>query len=325
MFNKFIEDLAYRVINGLDISKGEALDILNIPDSDIYDLLTFANKIRIKFCGDKISLCSIINAKSGGCGEDCAFCSQSLHHNAAVPFYPLMNDNEILIKAKDAERWNAHAIGIVISGKSIESDSDLRNIYESIRKIKRECRISPHASLGIITRDEAKLLKDAGLEMYHHNLETGRGFFPNICTTHDYEEDINTLRVAKEIGFKVCSGGIFGMGESDEDIVELAVTLKELQVDAIPLNFLHPIKGTRLENQEPLPPLKILKIISLFRFMFPNKDIKVCGGREVNIRDLQPLIFIAGANSIMIGNYLTTKGRKVEDDLNMLRDLNLRF
>ncbi len=189
--------------------------------------------------------------------------------------------------------------------------------------MKDEVNIQRCASLGIIDEATARRLKDAGVEEYHHNLETARSFFPNICTTHDYEEDVATVRAVKSAGLKACCGGIFGMGESREQRIEMAFTIKELDVDSIPMNFLNPIKGTQLENAEPMAPFEILKTIAVYRLIFPDKDIKLAGGREKNLRDLQCMMFAAGANSTMIGNYLTTFGRPASEDLQMINDLGL--
>jgi len=189
--------------------------------------------------------------------------------------------------------------------------------------MKENVNVHRCASLGVIDEKAARALKAAGLEEYHHNLETARSFIHNIRTTHSYDEDVNAVKAAKAAGLRACCGGIFGMGESPEQRVELAFTLKELGVDSVPLNFLNPVKGTRLENMEPLAPFEILKIIAAYRMILPTKDIKVAGGREKNLRDLQCLMFAAGANSTMAGDYLTTQGRSAEDDLAMIRDLGL--
>ena len=175
----------------------------------------------------------------------------------------------------------------------------------------------------MLGRDQLIKLKESGLEEYHHNLETARSYFPKVCTTHDYEEDVETVKTAKSIGLRTCCGGIFGLGESPEQRIELAFTLRELDVDSVPINFLHPIKGTGTENLPPLKPLEILKIIAIYRFLLPAKDIKIAGGREHNLRDFQSMIFAAGANSTMVGNYLTTKGRAYQDDLQMIKDMGL--
>ena len=189
--------------------------------------------------------------------------------------------------------------------------------------LNKNLQIPVCASLGLLDIDTALRYKKAGLKNYHHNLETSESFFKNICSTHSYKESIETVRIAKKTGFRVCSGGIFGMGETPQQRVELAFTLKELDVDCIPMNFLNPISGTPLENMPPMKPLEILKTIAVYRFILPQKDIIICGGREINLRDLQSFMFVAGANGTMLGNYLTTKGRAAKEDLQMIKDLGL--
>ncbi len=301
----------------------EATFLSGLDDSYIYDLIASANRLRVKFKGKKISICAILNAKSGRCLEDCIFCSQSIHFKTNIPEYPLLKSEIMLKKAEEALSQGAHKFGIVTSGKTIKSKKELEEICTAIRKLKEEGKIHRCASLGILGQKELLQLKEAGLEEYHHNLETARSHFPNVCTTRDYEEDVDTIRNAKSVGLRTCCGGIFGLGETPEQRIELAFTLKELDVDSVPLNFLHPIKGTSAADFPPMRPLEILKIIALYRFMLPTKDIKLAGGREHNLRDLQSLIFAAGANSTMVGNYLTTKGRNVDDDLQMIKDMGL--
>ncbi|MBI5233854.1 MAG: biotin synthase BioB, partial [Deltaproteobacteria bacterium] len=212
---------------------------------------------------------------------------------------------------------------IVASGARIEKESDIDKLIAALEGMREETGLERCASLGMLRKETLKRLRDAGLQSYHHNLETSRGFFPAVCTTHDYEDDVNTVKTAKALGFYVCSGGIFGLGESWEHRVELAFTLKELDVDSIPINFLNPRTGTPLGSADNLTPLICIRIIMLFRFILPAKDIVICGGRPTNLRHLQPLIFAAGANGVMIGDYLTTSGRDVEDDLKMILDLGL--
>jgi biotin synthase len=217
----------------------------------------------------------------------------------------------------------AGCFGIVTSGTTTGRGSELEQICSVIRKIRSEGEIQPACSLGIIDRETAVVLRDAGMMKYHHNLETARSFFPNICTTHDYEEDVQTVRAVKEAGLRVCCGGIFGLGETPEQRVEFAFTLKELEVDSVPINFLNPVPGTRLAHADFLTPMECLRIIALFRYVMPDKQISVCGGREKNLRDLQSWMFFAGASGTMVGNYLTTTGREPEQDLQMFRDLGL--
>jgi biotin synthase len=286
-------------------------------------LLYGAHRLRSHYKGENVKLCAIINAKSGRCSEDCAFCAQSTHHRTRLHIYPLIDPQQILQKAFEAENIGAMRFSIVTSGKSLRIE-EMEVIIQALQLIRERTGLILCASLGTITQERAHRLKEAGLRCYHHNLETAPSFFPKICTTHRYEEDVDTVRVAKDAGLEVCCGGILGLGESPQQRLELAFTLKELNVDSIALNFLHPIQGTPLEAAKPLPPLEILKSVALFRFILPDKDIRICGGREFGLRDLHPLVFWAGANGIMIGHYLTTRGRDYRLDQQMIRDLGLK-
>ena len=313
-----------KALKGAGLSYDEGCELINLPDAHLFDILASSEKIRKVFKGDEINLCSIINAKSGLCAEDCTFCSQSVHYNTGVKTYPMVEPQKIVEAAKAALQNGAREFSIVTSGTSVSKDTDVSVLVEALQKMKNETPMERCASLGIMNVETLQKLKDAGLQSYHHNLETARSFFPNICTTHNYEDDVNTIRTAKKLGFYTCCGGVFGLGESREQRVELAETLGELDVDSIPINFLNPRSGTPLENANNLTPIECLNIIALYRFMLPAKDIVICGGRQVNLRDMQCLIFAAGANGMMIGNYLTTLGRPPEEDLRMVKDLGLR-
>lgn len=310
--------------DGIGLDTEEALEFTKLPDERIYELLSVTEKVRRLHKGTEVNLCSIINAKSGLCKEDCSFCSQSINHATSIKTYPMAGSETIVSAAREAEGHGAREFSIVASGTRIEKERDVNSLMETLAEMKGALKMERCASLGILSRDTLKKLKDGGLESYHHNLETSRSFFPNVCTTHSYDEDVEVVRTAKELGFHLCSGGIFGLGEKWEDRVELASTLKELQVDSVPINFLNPRPGTPLEGTDNLTPVECLKIIALVRLMMPRKDIIICGGRQVNLRDMQPLIFAAGANGMMIGNYLTTPGRAPEEDLRMLEDLGLK-
>lgn len=318
-----IAAISDRIIGGERISTEEAIALSETRDGDLLFLFAEANRIREHFLGNRIFLCSIINAKSGRCPENCAFCSQSSHHMTDSPVFPLVDEEKIVSCAKDAETNGSSCYGIVTSGTGIKNGEELERICRAVERIRTETKISPSCSLGIIDLETATALKNAGVETYHHNMETARSFFPNICTTHDYQADVETVRVARLSGMKVCCGGIFGLGESPAQRVELALTLRELEVDSVPLNFLNPIKGTPLEAASYITPMECLTAIAIFRFILPNAKISVCGGREANLRDLQSWMFMAGASGTMIGNYLTTTGRPPEQDLQMFRDLGI--
>ena len=321
---KFLYGLTDRVLGGGKVTVEEASHLMNIArQRDIVSLISFANVIREELKGHVIDLCAIINAKSGRCSEDCAFCSQSAHYITDIERYPLVSEEKIVESAKEASNIGANRFGIVVSGENIKDPLELKSICTAIEDMPSRVAIGRCASLGTLTRETALDLKKAGLERYHHNLETSESFFPKICTTHSYQERVNTIKIAKEEGFRVCCGGIFGLGETPEQRLEFAFTLKELGVDSIPLNFLNPIPGTPLENAPPIPPMEILKIIAVFRFIHPTKDIRVCGGRQRNLRGIQPLMYLAGANATMIGNYLTTPGSNPKEDLQLIEDLML--
>jgi biotin synthase len=320
---KTIDTIADRIIDGGSITGEEALKVAGIAGSELFSLFTAANRIKEHFVGDKVFLCSIINAKSGRCPENCSFCAQSAHHRTDAPVYPLVDEESMVACAHAAEKNGSSCYGIITSGTSIKKGEELDRILRAVGRIRKETGITPSCSLGIIDQETATALREAGVETYHHNLETARSFFPNVCTTHDYEEDVETVRVARKAGLKVCCGGIFGLGESAAQRVEMAMTLRELDVDSVPLNFLNPIEGTRLAGADNITPMECLQTIAIFRLILPDKRISVCGGREKNLRDLQSWIFFAGASGTMIGNYLTTTGREPAHDWQMLKDLEL--
>ena len=311
--------LLSEILNGKQITNAEASKALLLFDCDIEELFYAASKIRKKFKGNKVKICSIINAKSGKCGEDCKFCAQSVHHKTGVSVYPLVL-NEKIEEAADKAFEHAGCFGIVSSGNTL-TDEEIERLCLLFKKHKKPEGFS--VSIGHISDENLKKLKEAGLKKMHHNLETSETFFPKICSTHSYEERKSTIKRAKALGYKICSGGLFGIGESPRDRIELAFILKELGADSIPMNFFIPIKGTALENSAPLSPIEILKTIAVFRIILQTPDIIICGGRETNLRDLQSMIFSAGANGIMTGGYLTTNGRKAETDLQMIKDMEL--
>ncbi|MFA7061543.1 MAG: biotin synthase BioB [Pedobacter sp.] len=319
----FVQSMTEKVLVGGVLAPDDLLSLSQVTGSDLHLLFAEASRIRERYNGSAVSLCSIINAKSGRCPENCAFCAQSSAHTTNVQVYPLVDENEIVRCAKNAELNGARCYGIITSGTGIKPGEELEKICRSLQRIKEETSIESACSLGIMDFDTAVLLKQAGMATYHHNLETSRGFFPSICTTHDYQDDVETVSAAKRAGLKVCSGGIFGLGESFAQRIELAETLRELDVDTVPINFLNPMEGTRLADATLLSPMECLKIIAIYRFMLPEKKLMVCGGREKNLRELQSWIFMVGASGMMTGNYLTTPGRPPEQDRQMLTDLGL--
>jgi len=310
------EKLVVDIISGHKISRQEAEALFEI---DTIDLLAGADKIREHFKGKKISLCSIINAKSGSCSENCAFCAQSIHHKTKVEKYPLVNSEAITAAVQASVKNHVGCFGIITSGNAA-SESEVDKICVSIEENKKHgIRIS--ASIGSADTERLKKLKKSGLKRFHHNIETAESFFHNICTSHSYTDRVATAKAAKKAGLELCCGGIFGLGENRSQRVEFAFAVKDIDADSVPLNFLNPIAGTPLAGQKPISPEEILKIIAVMRYILPEKDISICGGREVNLRDLQSWIFFAGANGMMTGGYLTTPGRGVQQDLQMIEDL----
>lgn len=320
-----LSHISSRIINGEPVTPDEATQLSQLSGTDIYSLFLSASRVRDHFLGTTVHLCSIINAKSGRCPENCSFCAQSAHHKTDAPVFPLVNEDALVKAAVKAAEEGSKCFGIVTSGTGITKGDELDRIIRAIRRIRSESGITPACSLGIIDIETARALKDAGAGTYHHNIETARSFFPNVCSTHLYDDDIATVKVAKEAGLKVCCGGILGLGETVGQRIEMAFTLKELQVDSVPLNFLNPIPGTVLQDASNITPMECLQAIALFRLILPDRQIPVCGGREHNLRDLQSWIFFAGASGTMIGNYLTTAGRAPEQDWQMLRDLQLEI
>jgi biotin synthase len=320
-----IEELGQRVLEGGEITRAEALWLFELEDrADIVDLLSWANRIREHFKGNKIHLCSIVNVKAGGCSENCRFCAQSAAYQTDSPRYGLIDPEPVRVAADEAQANGVTALGLVAAWRGLEEGPVLDQICEQLSDLKASGKARPDASLGLIKNPKvAERLKDAGLVCYNHNLESSRRFFPQVCSTHSYEERLETIRHLKNAGIRICSGGILGMGESRQDRCDLAFALKEVGVQIVPLNFLNPIPGTPFAAREPLPPLEVLKSIACFRFILPRQEIKIAGGRTVNLRDLQSLVFMAGASALMVGNYLTTLNQPVEKDLQMLKDLGL--
>src|SRR5512133_646389 len=319
----FIHNATDKVISGRKLAADDAVHLSTASGSDLYLLFAEASRIRENFKGQGASLCSIINAKSGRCPENCAFCAQSSAHTTNGQVYPLIDEEEIVRCAHSAERNGARCYGIITSGTGIQPGAELEKICRAVRRIKNETGIDPSCSLGILDVETALLLKQAGMVTYHHNLETSRSFFPSICTSHDYEDDVETIRAVKQAGLKVCCGGIFGLGENFQHRVEMAETLRELDVDTVPINFLNPVEGTRLADANFLTPMECLKIIAVYRFMLPEKNLTVCGGREKKLRELQSWIFLAGVSGVMTGKYLTTPGGEPEQDRQRMNDLEM--
>ncbi|NVM22640.1 MAG: biotin synthase BioB [Desulfobacterales bacterium] len=307
---------------GEPISAQTALAVLHCPSDIIPEIFRAATLVRRRHFGDRIGLCAIINAKSGACGEDCAFCAQSSHYITHAEVRPLQSKEEIIDEYLAAKKMPISHFGVVTSGRALKS-RDIDRICEAVRS-RPDSDVTWCASLGCVSHDQLKALKAEGLKRFHHNLETAESFFPTICSTHTYADRLATVRAVKESGMEICCGCLLGMGETPEQRAELAFAMSNERVDSIPLNFLIPIKGTPLENEQPMKPLDIIRCIAMFRMVNPQAEIRVCAGR-LHLRDLQSMIFYAGATGMMIGPLLTVAGRNVEQDLQMLKDLDVVY
>ncbi len=296
----------------------------DLPSKSLEDLFFLADKTRSRFCDKYVDLCTISNAKSGLCPEDCRFCAQSVYHKTDINVYPLKQKNVLIEEAKTAKKNGAKRFSIVTSGNSLDK-KEIYQIAEAINDIVEKVGIIVDASLGSISLDDLRLLKNAGLKRYHHNIETSKDFYPKIVSTHSFEQRINTIKNAKLSGLEVCSGGIIGLGETWKDRIDMALTLKSLDVDSVPINILNPIKGTPLEGQDLISVEDALKTIAIFRIILQDKMIKVAAGREQKLKDRQRDIFEAGANGILIGGYLTVSGRPVEEDLKLVKEVEEKW
>lgn len=294
-------------------------ELLSLP---LAKLIAMADEIREKCAGSRIELCNIMNAKSGLCGQDCKFCAQSSLHSTGINTYPLKTKPEMLEAARRAKDIGAERFDIVTSGNRLTKD-ELNVIIDAIHEITSKIGIKMCASLGSLEEKDFRLLKSAGLTRYHHNLETSKRYFAKIATTHTYEDRVKTIKAAKRAGLEVCSGGIIGLGETLEDRIQMALSLKELEVDSIPINILVPIKGTSFENKPTLSGKEAIRTIALFRIILKDKTIKIAAGRESVLKDFQALAFMAGANGMLIGGYLTIKGRQLEEDRNLVKEVEM--
>ncbi|MDP2912434.1 MAG: biotin synthase BioB [Candidatus Omnitrophota bacterium] len=299
------------------MDRQEAYSLIKKP---LAELISLADRIRKEKAGDRIELCSIMNAKSGLCGEDCKFCAQSRRYATGVSEYPVKNKGEILEAARRAKDIGAERFDIVTSGNRL-SKEEIGKIADAIAEIKSRVGIKMCASLGRLDEEDLCLLKRAGLGRYHHNIETAPGWFREITTTHSFEDRIGTIEKALRAGLEVCSGGIIGLGESWSDRIDMALVLKELDVASVPINILVPIKGTPMEGMGAFSPLDAIKTIAIFRIILGDKIIKLAAGRESVLKGFQAMAFMAGANGMLIGGYLTLKGRPVEEDWDLVREI----
>ena len=311
--------LAERVLDGYRLLVEDGLSILHCPDEYLLDLLSATFRVRRKYFGLTVQLYFLMNAKSGLCPEDCAYCSQSKVSSAAIAKYNLLNREMLLDGAREAFERNAKTYCIVISARG-PNEQEMAAVTSLVPEIKRRFDLKICTSLGLLSLEQAQRLKEAGVDRVNHNLNTSGEFYSQICATHSYQDRVATLKAVHEAGLEMCSGGIVGMGESPTDIVHMALAVRDLGVQSIPINFLLPIDGTPLERTHHLNPRYCLKVLALFRLANPDREIRVAAGREFHLGTLQPLALYA-ANSIFVGDYLTTKGQPPEDDYKMIAEM----
>jgi biotin synthase len=324
MRKELIDGMIEIALKGQSISSDKALQLESFTHEELDYLFIGTDRIRDKFKGEDVKICSIVNAKSGRCVEDCSFCAQSSSFQTDAPETELMSVEEMVAAAKEAEAFGANEFSIVASGTKMDDRQELDKVIAAVRRIKAETKLETCCSLGLMELDDLKELKAAGLDRCHHNLETAASFFNKIVTTHTYEDEVKAVQNAKEAGLQVCVGGIFGMGETFAQRVELAFSIRELGTQSLPINFLKPIEGTGLDHLETIEYYDALKTIALLRLVLPKIDLFVCGGREEVMTDKQEQLFSAGANGILGGNYLTTKGQDPKRDIEMIQSLGLR-
>jgi biotin synthase len=316
-------ELAESVIQGQPIDRQTAGRLLETEPRHLLDLLAAAYRLRYEYFGNRVQLYFLVNAKSGLCPEDCHYCSQSKVADTPVQKYRMLNPEQLLDGAKQAADRNAGTYCIVISGRS-PSERELQTVEQVVPQIKQELGLKVCACLGLLSAEEARRLKACGVDRVNHNLNTSERYYEQICTTHTYADRMSTLEHVREAGLEVCSGGIIGMGEQPQDMIEMAFALRGLNAESIPLNFLTSIDGTPLAKTSNLTPVDCLKALAMFRFVNPKSELRIAGGREIHLRSLQPL-GLYPANSIFVGDYLTTQGQPPVADLEMIRDMGFEI
>jgi len=317
-----LESCVRRAEEGAALGRRDALRLLASARADPWPLWRAADRVRRRFHGRDVHLCSIAAVKVGRCGEDCRWCAQSARWSAAVEPHGLLPTAEIVRLAEAARRTGAAHFGLVASGGAL-SGAEFDAVLEAGRAVRERTGLEVCGSFGALTAERARRLAEAGFTRYNHNLETSARHFPRVCTTHTWEDRVRSARAARDAGLALCCGGLFGIGETDADRVDLALAVRDLDPAVVPINTLHPIAGTPLAEAEPLAPVDILSLAAVFRLLLPRQTITMAGGRERNLRDLQCLMFAAGADGCLIGHYLTTPGRRPQEDLAMIRDLGL--
>jgi len=315
--------LTHKAFSNEPLSRDECRQVLSTPDVHLLTLLDAAFQVRERYFGKTVRLQMLLNAKSGACQEDCHYCSQSSNSTAAINRYGLVSKETMLEGARRAAASKAQRYCLVISGRS-PLDRELAGIAEAVREIKEQVPVQVCCSLGLLSEDQAKALKAAGVDRVNHNLNTSESYHPLICTTHTFNDRLTTIRNARAAGLEICSGGIVGMGETDEDLIDLAFALLEVKPHSIPLNTLHSVPGTPLEHCHQLTAQRCLKTLCLFRFLHPQTEIRMAGGREINLRSLQPLALYV-ADSVFVNGYLTTPGQPAREVWNMIADLGFEI
>lgn len=311
-----LEKITEKVLLNKEITKAEAMELIN---EDLNQLTTAANQIREHFCGNGFDICTIINAKSGKCSENCKYCAQSASYETKVEQYPLLRKEEITEQAKYNDERGVLRFSLVTSGKRL-SDEEIMKACEAIRKLKQETEIAVCVSMGLLEEKQFRLLKEAGATRVHNNLEASESYFANVCTTHTFADKVEAIKAAKRAGLSVCSGGIMGLGETMEDRIDLAFSLKKLDICSVPVNMLNPIKGTPYEENPILTNEEMCRIIAIFRFILPKASIRLAGGRGL-LADKGRSCFLSGANAAISGDMLTTSGISIETDKKMLKEL----
>ena len=318
-YSQLIGTVEERILAGGTITRTEAEGLIDTPEEHLMRLLAAADRVRLHFKGSTFDSCSLINARSGRCGEDCAYCAQSGHHQGDCETYDLRSTDDILAAALAAKQDGASRFCTVTSGGAL-SVSEFDALMQSLEKVHAEVDIALDASLGFLDPERASRLQSVGVTRYNHNLETSREHYPRICTTHSFEQRVDTVRTVMTTGLSACCGGILGLGETPSQRLDLAFTVADLGVDCVPINILNPRPGTPLEHAKPPEPLEVLKTVALFRLIIPRATIKIAGGRERNLGDFQGMALRSGANGMIVGGYLTTAGRSVETDMKLISE-----
>lgn len=324
MRKELIDSIIATALAGHGIDREQAILLGTLDREELLYLFRGTDKVREKFKGQEVKICSIVNAKAGKCPEDCGFCAQSSKFKTDSPEYGLLDVDKIVAAAKEAESFGANEFSIVTAGTSVNDRKELDVLIEAIKRIKRETSLETCCSLGLMSLEHLKELKAAGLDRFHHNLETAASHFEKIVSTHTYQDEVQAVKNANEAGLQVCVGGVFGMGETYAQRVELAFEIRDMKTQSFPINFLKPLPGTALEGLDYLDYYEALRTISLLRLTMPAIDLFVCGGREEILNQGPELLFAAGANGILGGNYLTTKGQDPKKDIEMIENLGLR-